>query len=260
MTKTLLLDADGLVYKIAFTAQTAVNWAEIGEPALWTLWADEDMAWYRLRAYEAKLLETFGADKAIYVLSDSKNFRNDILPTYKGNRNQDQQTMRPLLHARLRERVMEELPFFLKPTLEADDVMGIVATAGDRIVKGEKLIVSDDKDMLTIPAPQVHFEGTPRDICTPTKLQADRWHLRQALTGDTVDHYDGCPGFGPKSADKALEKFDGDVAKFWSDVVVPTYAKKGLTEDDALVQARCARILRFEDFNPKTGEPILWTP
>lgn len=37
--KTLLIDADGLVYKIAFSSQTAINWADIGEPELWTLHA-----------------------------------------------------------------------------------------------------------------------------------------------------------------------------------------------------------------------------
>ncbi len=258
--KTLLIDADGLVYKIAFTSQHAVNWADQGQPELWTLWADEDEAWYRLRAYIEALKETFEADDAILCLSDSGNFRFDILPTYKGNRNVSMQTMRPLLHGRLRERVQAELSSYLKPNLEADDVLGIIATSGDKIVKGEKLIVTDDKDLLTVAAPQVHFEGKLRDVCTPTELEADRWHLRQSLTGDSVDHYDGCPGFGPVSADKALAKFDGDISKFWQEAVVPAYEKKGLTEADALVQARCARILRAQDFNFKTGAPILWEP
>lgn len=257
MKHTLLLDADMMVYQIAFSGQTAINWADIGEPSLWTLHADEDECWYRLRAWVEQLKTTFDADDAILVLSDSRNFRTDVLPSYKGNR---KEVMRPLLHSRLRERAIAELPHYLKPNLEADDVLGIVATAGDRIVKGRKTIVTNDKDLLTIPAPQVHFEGSMREVCTPTQLEADRWHLRQTLTGDTVDNYTGCPGLGPKSAEKLLAKFDGDVSKFWSEVVVPTYEKKDLTEEDALVQARCARILRFEDFNPKTGEPILWTP
>jgi DNA polymerase-1 len=41
---------------------------------------------------------------------------------------------------------------------------------------------------------------------------------------------------------------------------VEAYAKKNLTADDALVQARVARILRHTDYNFKTKEPILWTP
>jgi DNA polymerase-1 len=41
--------------------------------------------------------------------------------------------------------------------------------------------------------------------------------------------------------------------------IVTTYEKAGLTEDDAIIQARCARILRYEDIDNE-GEIILWTP
>lgn len=256
--KTLLIDADALVYKIAFTSESAVNWADEGCPELWTYWADENEAWFRLERALDALLKTHEADAYLMLLSDDRNYRMEILPSYKGNRQTTRH--RPILHGRLRERVKEEMEFMLKPNLEADDLMGIIATAGDKIVKGEKLIVTDDKDMLTIPAAQIHFEGSAREVCTPTQLEADRWFMRQTLTGDTVDNYAGCPGFGKVSADKALAKFDGDLSKFWRETVVPAYEKKGLTEEDALVQARCARILQFQDFDRKTQEPILWTP
>jgi DNA polymerase-1 len=42
--------------------------------------------------------------------------------------------------------------------------------------------------------------------------------------------------------------------------VVSLYAKAGLTEADALRQARLARILRWTDWDNKKKEPILWTP
>ena len=38
------------------------------------------------------------------------------------------------------------------------------------------------------------------------------------------------------------------------------YIKAGYTRDDALEQARLARILRWTDWDEKKGEPILWTP
>ena len=38
------------------------------------------------------------------------------------------------------------------------------------------------------------------------------------------------------------------------------FEKKGLTEDDALLQARVARILRASDYDFKKKEPIMWTP
>ena len=42
--------------------------------------------------------------------------------------------------------------------------------------------------------------------------------------------------------------------------VVSAFEKQGLSENDALTQARVARILRAEDYNFKTHKPILWTP
>ncbi len=59
---------------------------------------------------------------------------------------------------------------------------------------------------------------------------------------------------GPKTASRLL-----DEAANW-DTVVNAYEKAGLTEEDALVQARVARILRASDYDQSTQEPILWTP
>jgi DNA polymerase-1 len=42
--------------------------------------------------------------------------------------------------------------------------------------------------------------------------------------------------------------------------VVAAYEKAGLTEEDAIVQARVARILRYEEFNQKKEEVLLWNP
>jgi hypothetical protein len=42
--------------------------------------------------------------------------------------------------------------------------------------------------------------------------------------------------------------------------VLEAYTKAGLTEADALTQARLARILRWSDWDAKERKPILWTP
>jgi DNA polymerase-1 len=36
------------------------------------------------------------------------------------------------------------------------------------------------------------------------------------------------------------------------------YEEQGLTEDDALLQARLARILRWDDWDNENGVPRLW--
>ena len=87
-----------------------------------------------------------------------------------------------------------------------------------------------------------------------TEKEADYWHFFQTLTGDTIDGYSGCPGIGAVNAKRILDEDPS-----WESVV-KTFNKKGFTEEDALVQARCARILRASDYNFDTEEVILWTP
>ena len=81
----------------------------------------------------------------------------------------------------------------------------------------------------------------------------------QVLTGDATDGYPGLPGLGPVGAEKVLLGRDLlDELKCW-EAIVAAYVKKGLTEADALVQARMARILRAEDYSAYKGVK-LWEP
>ena len=50
-----------------------------------------------------------------------------------------------------------------------------------------------------------------------------------------------------------------DEKEAWQ-VVVETYASKGLTEEEALQQARVARILRHTDYDVEKEEVVLWKP
>jgi DNA polymerase-1 len=43
-------------------------------------------------------------------------------------------------------------------------------------------------------------------------------------------------------------------------VVLHQFARAGLTAEDALLQARLARILHNDDYDHAKKEPILWTP
>ena len=82
--------------------------------------------------------------------------------------------------------------------------------------------------------------------------------MYQTLIGDKVDGYSGCKGIGDKTARKIL----GDVGKnslekMWG-LVKNSYEKMGYTEEDALRNARMARILRAEDYDFKKKEVKLW--
>jgi DNA polymerase-1 len=79
----------------------------------------------------------------------------------------------------------------------------------------------------------------------------------QTLTGDAVDNYKGCPGIGVKRALGLL--FNKKPNEYW-EIITKAFEKAGLTEMDALVQARMARILRTDDYNIQKGEVYLWSP
>jgi len=82
-----------------------------------------------------------------------------------------------------------------------------------------------------------------------------KWHLTQTLSGDQTDGYGGVPGIGVKRAE-ALFKEKG---YSWR-TVVSAFKDKDLSEEDALVNARLAKILTKDDYDFKKNRPILWSP
>jgi DNA polymerase-1 len=130
--------------------------------------------------------------------------------------------------------------------LEADDVMGIYATK-----HSGNVIVSPDKDMRQIPGKLYNLE----DTITITPEEGAKWHLIQTLAGDQTDGYSGVPGIGVKRAETLFNK----EGYSWA-TVVKAFEDKGLTEEDALLNARLARILTIEDYDTEKNEPKLWTP
>ena len=75
------------------------------------------------------------------------------------------------------------------------------------------------------------------------------------MAGDQTDGYSGCPSIGIKRATTIFE----NKGYSWK-AVIETFEEKGLTEEDALLNARLARILTADDYDFKRKEPIPWTP
>ena len=198
------------------------------------------------------------------ALSDSTpetRFRNRVLPTYKMNR---KATRRPIVYKPLRAWVHEEFETFERPGLEGDDGLGILATRKDDT---ERIVVSIDKDLKTIPGKLFNYGKPELGIVEVSEDEANYYHFTQTLTGDATDGYSGLPGCGPVGAKKILDPFwveaEGerwfDCDRAW-EAIERAYRKAGLGEEVALMQARVARILRAEDFNFAKREVILWTP
>ncbi len=245
MTKrTLLIDADILLYTESMAVEREFDWGD----DWWTLHADLREAEERVDVWLLEIKDLLDADNFLLALTGGRNWRKDVLPSYKLNRKGKR---KPVVYPALKQYVMDTYKCAMFDRLEADDVMGILQTDPEDTT--ETVIVSEDKDMLTVPGLLYRPIRPEEGIQEVTLEDADRNHLLQALTGDSTDGYSGCPGIGAKTAEKVLKQND------WS-LVVAAYEKAGLTEDDALQQARVARILRHGEYNSKKDEVHLWTP
>lgn len=246
--KTIILDGDVLVYEACLAHETEVEWA----PDQWTLHGDFALTRTHFDEAVASLVEKLRADEIVICLSDYVDpWRKKVLPTYKSGR----ATRKPVTYKPLREYVHANYRTFQKPGLEADDVCGILLTHR-KIITGEKVLVSEDKDMKTLPGE--HFNLRKGLEFTISPAEADFYHMAQTLTGDAVDGYKGCPGAGPAKVAKLLNPQMAP-AEMWR-AVVGVYEKASLTEADALVQARVARICRATDYDFEKKEVRLWNP
>lgn len=256
---TLLIDADGVAFQAAAAVQRGIRW----DDDIYTLHADLGEAKDVFRGTIERICECADDTDARVILAYScptrHYFRHDLLPTYKANR----KDAPPLVLRDLKEWSKGEWESRTKPGLEADDVLGILATHR-RLIPGEKVIVSADKDLQQIPGLHMNARAPHEGVFRVTPEWAERFMWTQVLTGDPTDNYSGCPGIGPKKAAAILD-YPRLKGVTYEDHVYAVY-EKALTGDprdvgaELAVQVNVARILTADTYNFKTKEPILWTP
>ncbi len=240
--REMLIDGDVLIYKACHAVQQETDWGD----GVVTPSTNLGELYYQID----EMIKSYPYDHVgLIALSGKDNFRKKVLPTYKANRKDNN---KPLGFRSAIEYIKKNYPCKSFESLEADDVLGIVATMGH--IK-DPVIVTIDKDLSQIPVPVYNIDKKTETQLTPE--EGYHFFIKQVLTGDPVDHYKGCPGVGDKTADKILTAVEP--ADYW-DTVVKTYESKKLTEEDALQQARVAYILQSKDFNYETEEITLWTP
>ena len=236
----LLIDADYIVYKSCAGAEDEIDF---GDDVILVV-SKFSEALSNVQRELSKIKNNFMWDVPEMVLffSDSKNFRKKIYPDYKGHRNRK----KPCGYRRVIAELSKQYKVIRMPELEADDAMGIYATANPG-----NIIVSPDKDMRQIPGKLYNLD----EVIDITPEEGMKWHLIQTLAGDQTDGYSGVPGIGIKRAVTLFE----ENGYTW-ETVVKAFADKGLDEEVALTNARLARILTHEDFDQLKQQVIRWTP
>ena len=142
------------------------------------------------------------------------SFRNELYPEYKANRAKMPDDLRSQIepiHTIIR---LMGLPLLVVDGVEADDVIGTLAT--EARAKGvEVLISTGDKDMAQLVSPEVTLINTMNDSVMDEAGVEEKFGVRPdqiidylALVGDTSDNIPGVPKCGPKTAAKWLRQFE----------------------------------------------------
>ena len=235
----ILCDADFIVYKACAAAESEVDFGN--DVILVT--SNFSNAYSAVKREISKIETKLGEfSDTILFFSDSVNFRKKILPDYKGHRNRK----KPCGYKRVINALKKEYKVIIKPGLEADDGMGVYATKYPG-----NIIVSPDKDMKQIPGKLYNFD----EMFTIPPKDGAKWHLIQTVSGDQTDGYSGVPGIGVKRA----EALFNEKGYSWK-TVIGAFKDKGLSEEEALINARLARILTADDYDFDKKEPKLWSP
>lgn len=277
--KILLIDGDIYAYRVAAAVQDVTNWGdgEHDEDAVYTTTCCMQKAMYAFNRCIAEFCGAYDVDKGWIFLSGPNNWRYGILPDYKANR----AGVRPIGLRGMRQLIQSQYFTYQNLILEADDFIGITATNPSILESYDPIIVTEDKDLKQIPGK--HAVGSTGEIVDISPKEAEDFHLTQLLAGDPTDGYSGCPGFGMVTAQKFVEapyfarpSVNKEGKKTWKKEstcrgntwgAIVTQFQKAHNLDDfeeaeriALVQARVAHILHYEDYDAVNNQVISWLP
>ena len=151
---------------------------------------------------------------AVVFDAKGKTFRNELYPEYKANRPPMPDDLRRQI-APIHELVKAlGLPLLVVDDVEADDVIGTLATQASK-ARMDVLISTGDKDLAQLVTPHVTLVNTMTDTFMDEAGVVEKFGVRPeqiidylALVGDTSDNIPGVPSCGPKTAVKWLAEYE----------------------------------------------------
>lgn len=222
------------------------------------------------------------------IISGENNWRKGVLESYKANRKGKR---KPVGYPAFCEGIMEHFGdrSFKWDGVEGDDVCGILMTNPELAGCDRMISVSCDKDFNTVPG--YFFWLTQMELVKNDEKSADEFHMLQTMMGDTTDGYGGIPGIGKETAKAFIESPEfhyqatktmksgprkGEEVLYWTTCksgdeefdnfqgpglwrcMVSLAEKQGMTEQELLIQAQVARILRWSDWDHEARKPVLF--
>jgi DNA polymerase I len=150
----------------------------------------------------------------IFVAFDhpGKNWRHDIFPAYKADREEKPAELVEQLDQAFRAAQAYGCQAFCIPGFEADDVLATIA-ARATAAQLPVIIGSSDKDMMQLCSASVHMLTADYRVLVPADVEA-KWQVAPdrladvlALMGDSTDGIPGVVGIGPATAAALVAKY-----------------------------------------------------
>ncbi|WP_063669648.1 DNA polymerase I [Aliivibrio fischeri] len=162
------------------------------------------------------LLKQFETDRiAVIFDAKGKTFRNDMYPEYKANRPPMPDDLRCQIEPLHKLIKAMGLPLVSIPGVEADDVIGTLASQASKA--GIPVLISTgDKDMAQLVDENVTLINTMTNVIMDSEGVVEKFGIGPeliidylALMGDKVDNIPGVPGVGDKTAKALLQGIGG---------------------------------------------------
>ena len=205
MKKILLIDSMAYIFRSFYAIRGMTS--PDGTPT--------NAAYGFIKSFE-KIIRDFEPDYIVAVFdAGSDTFRNEIYPEYKANRSECPEELKPQFDIVKEYLNYRGIPIVIKEGFEADDLIGTLASIGEKAGM-EVIICTGDKDMMQLVTEnvkicQTHKENLIVDLDKIEELigvRADQVIDYLSIVGDTADNIPGLPGIGPKGAAKILNSYD----------------------------------------------------
>ncbi len=162
-----------------------------------------------------KLIEEYRPEfMAVVFDAPGGSFRNQLYSEYKANRPPMPEDLREQIAPLHRIVSAMGLPLLMVEGVEADDVIGTLATRAAE-AEIDTLISTGDKDLAQLVDDRTTLINTMSNTRSDPDAVVEKFGVRPeqmvdflALVGDTVDNIPGVPKCGPKTAAKWLAEYD----------------------------------------------------
>lgn len=201
-----LVDADLIAYPCAASCEPtkAKPFLEECSVAIW-----------RLHDLVQRICKETNTTQCEFYIGGEDNYRYNIYPEYKGNRDKP----KPTYLQECREILVTQYGATIVNGMETDDMLGIRQTQLD----GLSRVCSIDKDLLMVPGHHYNWKRGEFRLVSP--LDGLKTFYKQLIAGDGTDNIPSYDGKVRQSIPKFIEKLQEPINSFTDELDMYWYVK-----------------------------------